>query len=265
MTIKLWDSNDDWKNTKTLYGHDHTVSAVKFIPGDDFVVSAGRDRTIRIWDIKTGFCTRTLSGHTDWVRWVTPSEDGKLLASCSNDQTARIWDYTSGDTKVELRGHDHVVEIIVFAPIAAYPALREIGGIPPSTSQTPGQFAATGGRDKVIKIWDTSSGQCLKTLTGHDNWIRGLCWAPSGTSLISCSDDKTIKIWDLKAGGRCSKTVDAHEHFVTSIAWARARTEVGPRPDGPSAVNGSASKNEVKTINAVVTTSVDLSVKIWTP
>lgn len=54
MTIKVWDSNDDWKNTKTLYGHDHSVSAVKFMPGDDFVVSAGRDRSIRVWDIKTG-------------------------------------------------------------------------------------------------------------------------------------------------------------------------------------------------------------------
>lgn len=50
---------------------------------------------------------------------------------------------------------------------------------------------------------------------------------------------------------------------VTSIAWARARTEVGPRPDGP-AVNGGG-KSEIKTVNAVVTTSVDLLVKVWTP
>lgn len=95
MTIKVWDTNDDWKNVKTLFGHDHTVSAVRFLPGDDFVVSAGRDRTIRVWDIKTGYCTKTLSGHSDWVRSVVPSDDGRLLASCSNDQVSECFSRTS--------------------------------------------------------------------------------------------------------------------------------------------------------------------------
>ena len=117
---------------------------------------------------------------------------------------------------MELRGHDHVVETIAFAPVSAYPALRELGGLTGSPTTAPGLFVATGGRDKVIKIWDASSGQCLKTLMGHDNWIRGVCWAPNGHALLSCSDDKTIKVWDLKAGGRCSKTVEAHEHFGES-------------------------------------------------
>lgn len=44
-------------------------------------------------------------------------------------QTARIWDTNRGDSKTELRGHDHVVEVAVFAPIASYPAIRELAGI----------------------------------------------------------------------------------------------------------------------------------------
>lgn len=44
-------------------------------------------------------------------------------------QTARIWDFRSGETKAELRGHENVVETIVFAPISAYAAIRELGGI----------------------------------------------------------------------------------------------------------------------------------------
>lgn len=78
---------------------------------------------------------------------------------------------------MELRGHDHVVETVAFAPISAYAVIRELAGIQGGTN-APGQFVATGSRDKVIKIWDTASGQCLKTMTGHDNWIRGLAWAP---------------------------------------------------------------------------------------
>lgn len=44
-------------------------------------------------------------------------------------KTARIWDFQSGETKTELRGHDNVVEIVVFAPISAYPAIQELAGI----------------------------------------------------------------------------------------------------------------------------------------
>ena len=44
-------------------------------------------------------------------------------------QTARIWDANKGDGKAELRGHEHVVEVAVFAPIAAYSAIRELAGI----------------------------------------------------------------------------------------------------------------------------------------
>lgn len=74
----------------------------------------------------------------------------------------------------------------------------------------------TGSRDKSIKVWD-SSGQLLHTLGGHDNWVRGLVVHPSGKYLLSASDDKTLKIWDLKTG-RCMKTLEAHDHFVTCIA-----------------------------------------------
>ncbi|CAG8614070.1 684_t:CDS:2, partial [Paraglomus occultum] len=103
---------------------------------------------------------------------------------------------------------------------------------------TPGQYIVTGSRDKTIKIWD-STGQCVRTLVGHDNWVRGLVFHSSGKYLISASDDKTIKIWDIKTG-RCYKTVEAHAHFVTCIAFNHGNP-------------------------VVATGSVDQTVKIWAP
>lgn len=53
-TIKLW-STADWDKAnysgRTLRGHEHTVSSVKFMPGDEEIVSASRDTTIRIWNV----------------------------------------------------------------------------------------------------------------------------------------------------------------------------------------------------------------------
>lgn len=84
---------------------------------------------------------------------------------------------------MEMRGHDNDVEVVVFAPLAAYTAIRELAGIPVCLSSASssraqrhlffqssagnrraGLYAASGARDKTIKIWDTQSGQMLKNL-----------------------------------------------------------------------------------------------------
>ncbi|KAK1925406.1 WD40-repeat-containing domain protein [Papiliotrema laurentii] len=256
LTIKLWDPANEYTNTKTLHGHDHSVSTVRFTPDGEKLVSASRDKTIRVWEVASGYCVKTFTGHSEWVREVVPSDDGSLLVSSSSDQTARVWDFASGETKMELRGHEHVVECAVFAPIVAYPAIRELAALGGVAPKSHGAYVATGSRDKSIRIWETSSGQCLRTFSGHDNWIRALVFHPSGKYLLSASDDKTMRIWDL-AQGRCVKTIDAHGHFVTCMAWGRALVGGGGGADGKS--------TEPRRINVIATGSVDQTVKIWTP
>ena len=59
------------------------------------------------------------------------------------------------------------------------------------------------------------------TLKGHDNWVRGLAFHPAGKYLLSVSDDRSIRCWDLSQRGRCVKVVqDAHHHFISCIRWA---------------------------------------------
>lgn len=49
LIIKLWDPSEDYKNIWTLPGHDHSVSAVRFIPSRvNLLVSASRDHTLKI-------------------------------------------------------------------------------------------------------------------------------------------------------------------------------------------------------------------------
>ncbi|KAI1302129.1 protein with putative role during mitosis [Mortierella claussenii] len=240
LSIKIWDLQQDYKCIKTLHAHDHSVSSVAFLPSGDLIASASRDKTIRLWEVSTGYCVKTIVGHAEWVRYIQPSQDGRFLVSSSNDQTARVWDVATGECKTEFRGHDNVVECSIFAPIESYPFIKEFIGIDPKVSAKeqpiPGQYVATASRDKTIKLWD-ATGQCIATLVGHDNWVRGLVFHPSGKFLLSAADDKTIKIWDLKSG-RCMKTLEAHQHFVTCIAFNT-------------------------TSPVVATGSVDQTVKLW--
>ena len=61
---------------------------------------------------------------------------------------------------------------------------------------------------KDIKIWDINNGRCIKTLSGHTNYVRALALLPNG-SLVNCSQDKSVKIWDLQQS-ICTKTLFGH-------------------------------------------------------
>lgn len=54
MSIKLWDFSQTFECFKTMLGHDHNVSSVAFVPAGDFVLTASRDKTIKMWEVATG-------------------------------------------------------------------------------------------------------------------------------------------------------------------------------------------------------------------
>lgn len=70
----------EYKNIRTLPGHDHSVSAVRSIPSSGNLVSASRDKSLRIWDTLTGYCVKTIREHSDWVQDVSPSFDGQMAS-----------------------------------------------------------------------------------------------------------------------------------------------------------------------------------------
>lgn len=223
LSIKIWNPTDGYKNIRTLLGHDHSVSAVRFIPGGNLLASASRDKVLKIWDVNTGFCVKTISGHSGWVRDVCPSFDGNFLFSTGDDMTARLWDISNlsnPENKMTVFGHEHVIECCAIAPPTSYKHLAALSGLKESSKKNTVEFMATGSRDKTIKIWD-ARGACLITLVGHDNWVRAIAFHPGGKYLLSVSDDRTLRCWDLSQEGKCVKTLkDAHESFITCLRWA---------------------------------------------
>ena len=45
---------------------------------------------------------------------------------------------------------------------------------------------------------------------GHDNWVRSVWVGNFGRSFYSCSDDKSIRVWDLNSGRNTKTIADAH-------------------------------------------------------
>lgn len=150
--------------------------------------------------------------------------------SHTHTHTPRIQFYDN--LQMEMREHEHVVECVAWAPESATAAIQEATALAASSSNSAptenhkksnltGPFLASGSRDKTIKIWDVSTGLCVLTLTGHDNWVRGLVFHTGGKYLLSAADDKTLRVWDLRHR-RCLKTLEAHQHFCTSLGMYKS-------------------------------------------
>ncbi|THU92101.1 dynein regulator [Dendrothele bispora CBS 962.96] len=258
LFIKLWNVENDYQNFATLRGHEHSISSVQFLPGDDKIVSSSRDQTLRIWEVASTHCIKVISPHDNWIRSAIPSLDGRFVITCSMDHTSKIVETSTGEVKAEFRGHENSIDVAYICPSHVVPALKELIALKspqnaPAITDPSLAFAITGSRDKQIKIWDARGGQCLHTLTGHDNWISALVFHPNGQYLLSASDDKTIRVWDLKTG-RCTKTIaDAHDAFITSMSWGR------------QAINAGSSEDEKRLVNVLATGGNDQVVKIWLP
>jgi WD40 repeat protein len=75
------------------------------------------------------------------------------------------------------------------------------GGAVHSVAFSPdSRLLATGGDDTKIRIWDLSTGDQLRVLTGHTSAVHGLSFSHDGRALASASFDGTVRVWSLQAG-----------------------------------------------------------------
>ena len=93
--------------------------------------------------------------------------------------------------------------------VLLYPEAAE--GISALAISPDGRFIASGSYDRLIQLWDFSSGELLQTLAGHENTIMGLAFSPDSQTLISGSTDNTINVWDVTQPGRQIDTLGEQE------------------------------------------------------
>jgi WD40 repeat protein len=129
---------------KTLSGHSSGITSALFSEDGKFIVTASKDKTIRIWDASSGECLHTLIGHSSEVTSALYSPDGKFIISTSNDKTARLWDATSGDSIYTLVGHRDAINSVNYSE--------------------DGKFIITTGANNEIKIWRAQTNLLVATL-----------------------------------------------------------------------------------------------------
>ncbi len=98
-----------------------------------------------------------------------------------------------------------------------------------------GNTLASGGDDKIIRLWDLNTKKLLVNLSAHSQIVTSVTFSPDGKTLATASNDKTIKLWDINTFHEIA-TLCGHSHVVKSVAFS---------PDGQILASGSWDKQVI--------------------
>jgi WD40 repeat protein len=166
------------KELRTLSGHGDVVTVIAFSPSGQTVATGSRDRTVRLWDSKSGEQLAVLEGHTWYVLAVAFSPDGKLLATGGSDGEIKLWDVERRVELSTIRAAGNTVLAIEFS--------------------SDGKLLCVATADNMIGVWSVATGQLVQLLRGHADVAVALAIAPGSRLLASASKDGTVRLWDLR-------------------------------------------------------------------
>jgi WD40 repeat protein len=232
-TVRLW-SLATHQTSQILSGHQGFVEAVAFQPGHEQILATGsRDRTIKIWTVDR--VIHTLTDHAEPINAVIFSPDGQRLASGSSDRTIKLWEVSTGQLLTTFTTHKLKVtalayssrgilasasadgSICLWTDTLRHQLMGHVGSVTSIAFSPDGWLLASGGADRSIRIWDTSSGDCVQVFAGHPWLVSALAFAPSGEIVFSGSWDRTVKVWQLSTGYAID-TLIGHTDSVTCLA-----------------------------------------------
>ncbi|KAI1098204.1 WD40 repeat-like protein [Jackrogersella minutella] len=174
---------------KTFAGeHTNGITALQF--DDNMLVTGSYDSKIKLWDMEKGEVIRTLHGHTMGIRAL--QFDDRMLVSASLDGTVKIWNWRTG---------------------VCINTLNHQGGV--ITVHMAGDLLASGSMDRSIKIFNFKTQQSY-SLRGHTDWVNHVRLDASSRTVLSASDDCTVKLWDLDSKV-CVKTFQGHVGQVQQV------------------------------------------------
>lgn len=172
----------------TCSGHTRPVVNLDFsgiTESGYFLISACKDGKPMIRQGDTGDWIGTFEGHKGAVWGVALNQQATRAASGAADFTGKVWDAISGE-EVHSFQHNHIVKSVNFSQDS--------------------NLLATASNEKLIRIFDLNKPEASPQIfSGHTSGIRHVIFCRNDTHVVSCGDDKTVRVWDRVTGQEVQK------------------------------------------------------------
>jgi WD40 repeat protein len=213
-------------------GHHGWVQGLAFTPDGNYVVTAGEDKVVRIWDWRRGATVRIIRGEVaegsrGVIYALAVSADGRYVAvggllagTAKEDQAAiRVHDFQTGEVVAFLRGHTNSITGLAFSPQDS-------------------RYLVSASTDRTAALWDVQRSRRVRDFRGHSDRVFAVGFSPDGSRLVTASLDATVKIW--RAQGGVQHTLRGHTDAVVTAEFT---------PDGRQVLSGSEDAT-IRTWNA---------------
>jgi len=183
----VWDTKSDSNEPLiTFDAHAGSVNAIAWKPQDRYLITAGDDGKIEIWEPRSGMRAKSLEGYPAPITCLALSPQDNVLAAGSDNGIIRLWD-TGSWTSILLRGDPNDIEAgeskfvaVAWSPDGATLASADSGG--------------------KVRIWDPKSRRPLQSFSAQCGPISSLAWSPDGRILICGGANGTARAWDAENG-----------------------------------------------------------------
>ena len=220
--VMCWDLEVN-KVVRHYHGHLSGVYGLCLHPTLDLLITGGRDSCARVWDIRTSKQVMMLGGHTNTVGALASNAVDPQVITGSHDCTVKLWDLAKGKAMTTLTHHKKAIRDLVASPFdfsfvtAAADNLKHwqskdgtflhnyVGhnAIINAVAVNQDEVLVSGGDDGSLRFWDYKTGYNFQQLRSPvqpgslecENAIYAMAFDKSGSRLVTCEADKSIKIY----------------------------------------------------------------------
>lgn len=175
---RLWDMN---RTEEILHqeGHSRPVIDISFQCDGSICATGGQDSYGRVWDLRTGRCIMFMEGHLKSILSLDFNQNGYQLATASEDNSVKVWDLRQSKCIYTIPAHNNLISKVKF-------------------QRNGGKYILTSSYDYMLKVWAHPGWTPVKDFKGHDQKIMGCDISSDNNWIVSCSYDKTFKLWSTE-------------------------------------------------------------------
>ncbi|MBI2805430.1 MAG: hypothetical protein HYX68_10680 [Planctomycetes bacterium] len=193
------------------------INALAFTPDGKRVVVGG-NHELTIWEAQTGKLVRRVFTRAERAHAMAFLPDGKLVVAGGRpgqEGDVRIYNIDAGTPK--MYGGVPAVDGVNDPVVMLKDLIQVEDSILALAISKDGKKIASGGTDRIVRVFDVATGKMEHAVENHADWILGVAFTPDGKGIVTASRDKTAKLWNLETK-ESMLTFPGHQNIVNNVA-----------------------------------------------